>query len=262
MNLQQLPPWNVALSLLTWLLVLTLLPWWLGLSLLLALVVLLLSGLRLADNYSTSLRNGLRWGLPGMLFALQRALGGDALAWGVALLGALVGYMLIVGLELWLDRAAPHLLDPSGAAGEAASAVDVATEWPARMMSSAIGPPAEIITLEVPQWHATAEDLPDPWGDQVQYRDAGYRFAGGRRIEGVAACACFSTDGRWFAARLPRAHGVLLWDRRNDRLHRLRDWQLAGWYREQPWLQRTADAAPCTLPHVLGEDAVDSSATE
>lgn len=262
MNLQQLPPWNVALSLMAWLVAMALLPWWLGLALLLTLVVLLLAGLRRLDVYASSMRNGLRWGLPGVLFALQRALGGDALAWGAALLGVLTGYMLIVGLELWLDRATPRLLDPLGAAPDVAPAIGGAAEWPERLMSSAMGPPVEIITLEPPLWHTTTDDLPDPWGNQVQYHDAAYRFVGDHRIEGVEACACFSLDGRWFAARLQHARGVLLWDRRHDRVHRLRGWQLAGWYHEQPWLQRDVDAAPRTLQHVLGEDALESSATE
>jgi hypothetical protein len=262
-NLQQLPPWNIVLSQTAWLVGLALLPWWLGLSLLLALVVLLLSGLQLAGGYAASMRNGLRWGLPGVLFALQRALGGDALAWGVALLGMLVGYMLIVGLELWLDRDIPHMLDPAAdSARDATSTGDAEMEWPARVMSSAMGPPAEIITLEAPQWQASTADIPDPWGHQVRYRDAGYRFAGDRRIEDADACACFSPDGRWFAARMQHARGVLLWDRRRDRVHRLRGWQLAGWYREQPWLQRDANATPRTLQHVLGEDEAQVDAAE
>ncbi len=258
MSLQQLPPWKVALALTAWLLGLALLPWWLGLSLLLALVVLLLSGLRLVDPWVASMRLGLRWGLPGVLFALQRALGGDALAWGVALLGVLSGYMLIVGLELWLERRVPRVEEPAAHAPTTAPEGDAPTEWPAQVMSSAIGPPAEIITLEAPLWQTSTRDMPDPWGHRVQYHDAGYGFAGDRRVEEVDPCACFSPDGRWFAARLDRARGTLLWDRRLDRVHRLRGWQLAGWYHEQPWLQRDPDAAPCTLQHVLGEDQMES----
>lgn len=261
MNLQRLPPWKIGLALAAWLVALALLPWWLGLSLLLALVVLLLSGLRLTDGHAASMRNGLRWGLPGVLFALQRALGGDLLAWGVALLGVLAGYTLIFGLEQWLDRHVPRVVDPVDPAQGAAPAADVQTEWPAQVMSSAMGPPAEIITLEVPAWQTT-QDLTDPWGHQARYREGGYGFVGDRRIEGVEACACFSPDGRWFAARMPRARGVVLWDRRHDRVHRLRGWQLAGWHREQPWLQRDADAPPRTLQHVLGEGDVQTDAVE
>jgi hypothetical protein len=261
MNLAQLPPWRIILPLLGWVLILALLPWWLGLSLLCALVAtLLVLGERLDEEHALALRRGLRWGLPGMLLALQRALGGDALAWGAALLGALAGYMLLVGLEAWLDRAAARattqpgmttvvLSDPADA-----TPTPVAADWPARVMTSAMGPPAEIITLQGPAWHEGTQSVADPWGGEICHHDGGYRFAGERRVEGVDAAACFSPDGRWFAARLPRARGVLLWDRRHDRTHRLRGWQLAGWYRELPWLQRDADAAPRPLAHVLGED--------
>ncbi len=261
MNLQQLPPWRVLLPLTAWLGLLAVLPWWSGLSLLCALVAaLLLLGARLDDEHAATLRRALRWGLPGVLFALQRALGGDAVAWGAALLGALAGYMLIVALELWLDRDSAR---PKAAAGTTTVLISgpvdppppaAASEWPARVMVSAIGPPAEIITLQPPQWQAGDAALPDPWGDQTQYQDGGYRFIGKRRVDGVEPRACFSPDGRWFAAELARSRGILLWDRRGDRTHRLRGWQLAGWYREQPWLQRDVDAAPRPLAHVLGED--------
>lgn len=260
MNLAQLPPWRTTLPLLGWLLILALLPWWLGLSLLCALVAaLLVLGARLDEEHALALRRGLRWGLPGMLLALQRALGGDAVAWGTALLGALAGYMLLVGLEAWLDREVARVTPTPGVTTVAMSdAADpsppLPAEWPAQVMASAMGPPAEIITLQWPDWSTATDELADPWGGEIAYRDGGYVFAGARRVDGVDPAACFSPDGRWFAARLPRARGVLLWDRRHDRTHRLRGWHLAGWYRELPWLQRDVDAAPRPLSHVLGED--------
>lgn len=254
MSLLDLPPWNVVLGLVAWLLVLALLPWWLGLSLLLAMTVMLLSlRARLSDEHTHWLRWGLRWGLPGMLLSLQRALGGDALAWTIALLGALAGYMLVVGLELWLDRdLVREPLQPPGTQGTGATAA----EWPARIMQSALGPPVELIELDAPQWQDADDDLPDPWGGHARYVDGGYEFAGRRRLEGVADRACFSPDGRWFAAQVTRGPGVLLWDRRHDREHRLRRWLLAGWYREQPWLQRRPETPPCALHQVLGTDEV------
>jgi len=254
MSLLDLPPWNVVLGLVAWLLVLAFLPWWLGLSLLLAMTVMLLFlRARLPDEHARLLRWGLRWGLPGMLFALQRALGGDALAWTIALLGALTGYMLVVGLELWLDRdLVREPLQPASTPETTAPAA----EWPERLMHSALGPPVEIIELDVPQWQDADDDLPDPWGGQARYVNGGYEFAGRRRIDGVAARACFSPDGRWFAAPVARGSGVLLWDRRHDREHRLRRWLLAGWYREQPWLQRRTETPPCALHQVLGTDEV------
>lgn len=258
MNLQQLPSWKFVLSLTAWVAALALLPWWLGLSLLVALVVLLLSRLRLPAAVTAGMRIGLRWGLLGVLFALQRALDGGAPGWGVVLLGALAGYTLLAGLEQWLDRDIPRAKQSIEPPPRAVRAADAASEWPARVMSSAMGPPAEIITLEAPLWQTSTEDIADPWGHTLRYQHAAYRFAGDRRIEDVDACACFSPDGRWFAARMCRARGVLLWDRRLDRQHQLRGWHLAGWYREQPWLQRHADDAPRTLQHVLGDENVQT----
>lgn len=268
MNLTQLPPWRAMAALLAWPLVLAVLPWWLGLSLLLAQVAfLLVLGTRLDENYARALRRGLRFGLPGMLWALQRALGGDAVAWGAALLGALAGYMLLVGLEAWLDRDATRASSPGmttlvlSATDEPAPRRTAASEWPEKVMGSAMGPPAEIIVLDPPQWRAGDDQLADPWGGAVVWHDGAYAFAGRRRIDGVQALACFSPDGRWFAAGLTRDRGVVLWDRRHDRLHRLRAWQLAGWHDEQPWLQRHVDAVPRPLAHVLG-DGEDSPSAE
>lgn len=252
MNLEQPWSWRLAFALVGWLALLALLPWWVGLSFLLALVaLLLLLETRLPQAQARRLRWGLRWGLPGVLFALQRALGGDVLAWTIALLGALVGYMLVVGLELWLDRGMSH---PSWSSVRAAAGEPADAEWPERMLSSTLGPPVELIELDVPDWHHGSDDLPDPWGHHAQYRDGGYQFIGARRVDDVVPSACFSPDGRWFAARIGAQRGVVLWDRRRDAEFRLRRWQLAGWYREQPWLQRTTDAAPCPLAHVLGND--------
>lgn len=256
MNPLRPPSWNVALALVAWLVLLAILPWWLGLSLLLALVaMLLLLHASLSAGHARKLRWGLRWGLPGVLLSLQRALGGDVLAWTFALLGALAGYMLIVGLELWLDRDVVRRPRARPAVGDAGT--PGATEWPEQLMSSAMGPPVEIIELEVPQWRDAGDGLPDPWGGQVSYGGRDYLFSGDRHLHGVDRRACFSPDGRWFAAPFARGKGVLLWDRRHDREHRLRGWLLAGWYREQPWLQRRDEAPPCTLQQVLGADDAD-----
>ncbi|ULU27228.1 hypothetical protein [Dyella terrae] len=87
-----------------WTCVVALLPWWMGLSL----VVLSVLGAVLFDrrivHYAELCRRALRWGLPGLLFAVQRALGGDLIAWGAALLGALVGFSLVVLMESLLDH--------------------------------------------------------------------------------------------------------------------------------------------------------------
>ncbi|MGB5939462.1 MAG: hypothetical protein WBG81_08535 [Rhodanobacter sp.] len=240
------PAWRAVLSLAAWPILLALLPWWLGLPLLLALAaVVALLPHRLGGEQAALIRRALRWGLPGVLFALQRALGGDVLAWGAALLGALAGYTLLAGLDAWLDRELRR-----------APAVPSA-EWPELAMAP-IGPAAEIIELQPPAW-IVAGELADPLDGRVVYHGGGYSFEAGPRIDGVDAQAAFSPCGRWFAARLGGDRGVLLWDRQRQRQHRLRGWQLGGWYRGEPWLARRDDDMPLALSAVLGEDEVEGT---
>ncbi|UJJ59406.1 hypothetical protein [Rhodanobacter denitrificans] len=242
------PAWRGVLARSVWLALLALLPWWLGLPLLLALtaVVTLLQH-RLADEHIALIRCALRWGLPGVLFALQRALGGDAFAWGAALLGALAGYTLLAGLDAWLDRGQRR-----------APAAAPSAEWPELAMAP-IGPAAEIIELQPPAWQVAADGLLDPLGGRVAYRDGAYLFESGGRIDGAGAPAAFSPGGRWFAAHLRNGRGVLLWDRLRGRQHRLRGWRLGGWYRGQPWLVRRDDDMPLALSAVLGDDDVEEA---
>ena len=241
-------PWSKAmLPAVAWTVLLALLPWWLGVPLLLALAaaVLLLQH-RLAIEHARLIRRSLRWGLPGVLFALQRALGGNVIAWGVALLGALVGYTLLAGLEAWLDR------DLRRATVSTASA-----EWPELAMAP-IGPQAEIIELQAPVWQF-ADELADPQIGQTGYRravyaDGGYRFADGLLIDGVGPHASFSPQGRWLVVRMNDDRGIVLWDRECNQFHRLRGWQLCGWHHEQPWLARREDEMPLALQVVLEQD--------
>jgi hypothetical protein len=240
------PTWGLLLPALAWLALLALLPWWLGLPLLLALIaVLLLLQHRLAGVHAALIRRALRWGLPGVLLALQRALGGDAFAWGAALLGALAGYTLLAGLEAWLDRSRQR--DPAAA---------TSAEWP-ELAVAPIGPDAEIIELQPPHWQLADEGLIDPLASRVEYRDGDYLFADGGRIDGVGSHAAFSPDGRWFVAHMRNDRGIVLWDRERNQRHNLRGWQLCGWYREQPWLVRRDDDMPMALPAVLGRDDED-----
>ncbi|HEV2680710.1 MAG TPA: hypothetical protein VGV14_09440, partial [Rhodanobacter sp.] len=224
------PTWNLLLPALAWLALWALLPWWLGLPLLLALIaVLLLLQHRLAGVHAALIRRALRWGLPGALLALQRALGGDAFAWGAALLGALAGYTLLAGLEAWLDRGRRDWSwrrDPTTA---------TSAEWPELAMAP-IGPSAEIIELQPPLWQPADVGLTDPLASRVEYRDGSYLVADGSGIDGVDPHAAFSPAGRWFAARMHNDRGIVLWDRERNQRHSLRGWQLCGWYREQPWL--------------------------
>ena len=239
------PVWMIAGCTALWVALLALLPWWLDLPALLALAaaVTLLQH-RLAPSHAGLVRHALRWGLPGALFALQRALGGGAFGWGAALLGALAGYTLLSGLEAWLDRDLRRA--PAG---------PPLAEWP-ELARAPIGPPAEIIELVPPQWHEARGELPDPLGGIVQCGPGGCRFDDGLRVESTDGFTriAFSPGGRWFAGCRGK-RGVLLWDRQRDRPYRLRGWQLCGWYREQPWLGRREDAMPLALAAVLGHDA-------
>jgi hypothetical protein len=229
-----------------WVLGLALLPWWLGLPALLALAAAVaLLQRRLQPAHAGLIRHALRWGLPGWLIALQRALGGDVLAWGATLLGALAGYTLLAGLDAWLDRDLRR-----------APATKATAEWP-ELARGPIGPPADIIELQLPVWQAGVGEVPDPQGGMVDCSAGGCRFSDGQRIDapkaGFAQVA-FSPQGRWFAARASDRRMLVLWDRQRDLRHRLRDWQLSGWNREQPWLNRDEGDAPLALHAVLGHD--------
>lgn len=208
--------WAYALA---WLLVLAVLPWWLGLPLLLAMAAALLIAPDRLGAHVPVLRRSLRWGLPGVLFALQRALGGDAFAWAMALLGALAGYTMLAGLEAWLDRG---LREPI----EAAESRD----WSALALAP-IGPVASIVELQPPQWSERV--CPDPRGGQARWEAQRFVLAGGTTVERVQPRASFSPDGRWFAACSPR--GIVLLDREHGRSYRLHDWELCGWH-DGPWL--------------------------
>ncbi|HWU77953.1 MAG TPA: hypothetical protein VN043_15750 [Rhodanobacter sp.] len=234
-----------------WLLVLALAPWWLGLPLLSALVAIVLLPSRWGlSEYGGLIRHGLRWGLPGLMLAVLRTLGGNAYALSMALLGLLSGYTLLAGLEAWLDRNVPRAPAPADSA-----------DWP-ELALAPIGPPAEIIELQLPVWQPADTDLHDPQGGMVSCRDRVCRFTDGSRIEAPVALGGFeqigfSPQGHWFAARTRDHHGLILWDRRRDRPYPLRGWQLCGWHREQPWLSRHDDDMPQRLSDVLGSDDED-----
>lgn len=242
------PALNIVLPALVWTVLLALLPWWLGLPLLLALLAVLLSlQHRLTVEHLPWCRRSLRWGLPGVLLALQRALGGDAFAWGAALLGALVGYTLLAALEAWLDR------NQRGVSSPAEMNSSTSAEWPELAMAP-IGPAAEIIELQPPLWQLAADQFADPRGGSVNFLDGTYRFADGSRIDAAGPHVGFSPAGRWLAFRTAKDHRLVLWDRERNQQHYLRGWQLCGWYREQPWLIRRDDDMPLALPAVLGRD--------
>ncbi|MEO8811076.1 MAG: hypothetical protein ABI386_12605 [Rhodanobacter sp.] len=248
------PAWTGVMRAVAWLLLLALLPWWLGLSLLIALAAAaLFLQHRLAERHARLIRHSLSWGLAGWLLALLRELGGGVFGLGAALLGALAGYTLLAGLDAWLQR------DARRDCAKAPSA-----DWP-ELARKPIGPPAEVIVLQQPAWHAIGGELRDPLGGGVQCGGEGCQFDDGSWLEaphhaaGGFAQAGFSPEGRWFVASTADQHALVLWDRARDRRCRLRGWRLAGWHREQPWLQRCDDDMPMALHAVLGDDGEDSA---
>lgn len=234
---------------LAWLVLLALLPWWLGLPLLLTLAAALLTLPQRLElgGYAGLIRRALRWGLPGCVLASQRALGGDAFAWVLALLGALVGYTLLIALESWLDGARRPAPEHPGT-GQATS-----DEWP-ELALAPVGPAAKIIELESPRWRSATEHLDDPCGGLVTCHDGSCHFSSGGHVDQVGAQVTFSPDGHWFAAQTIDQRGLILWDRVRDRRHRLRGRHLAGWYQNQPWLSRADGDMPLALSAVLGRD--------
>ncbi|MEW9573685.1 hypothetical protein ABQJ54_18175 [Rhodanobacter sp. Si-c] len=239
---RQWPVWLLALA---WLLLLACLPWWLDLPLLLACALALLWRTGPLQGQARLLRRGLRWGLPGLLLAILRMSGADALAWLLTLLAALAGFSLLMLLENWLDRGRPR--DPSPSAAD---------EWP-ELALAPIGPTAAIIELQPPQWRPLEEGLADPLGGELCWHDDALQLADGSRINGVEPRGDFAADGRWLALPLAGQRGLLLLDRRHDRRHRLRGWQLAGWHEGQPWLSRDEEHTPLAIIHVLGRDEGD-----
>lgn len=246
-------PWYVrvplgTLAIVLWIGAFALPPWWLGLPLLLALAFGTALWATRRHEWALWCRRGLKWGLPGWLFALQRALGGDLLAWGAALLGALVGFSLVALLESLLDhrvsRKPPVAPQP---------------EW-SELAMAPVGPAAHIVELEPVRWQDARARLDDPRDGAVDYRpgrdeNGSYHFGAGRTLEHLSERCAFSPRGRWFVASTPAGRGDLLWDRQADKVHRLRGWQVYGWDGEQPWLARGLDGVPTRLHEVLGDKA-------
>lgn len=229
-----------------WTVLLALLPWWLGLTLVLLSVLGAVVFDRRVAHVAELCRRTLRWGLPGLLFAVQRALGGDLVAWGAALLGALVGFSLVVLMESLLD----HRVRRAGA-------TETVPEWHELAMAP-IGPAAHIIELVRADWNEAVAGLVDPQGEPVRFEATSeghghYVLGQGQRVDRASGRCCFSPEGRWFAANLPGGRGEVLLDRHTGRMHRLVGWQLSGWEGEQPWLAQGSEGAPAPLHEVLGQ---------
>lgn len=232
--------WPSWLPVLGWVLLLAVLPWWLGLPVLLVCALALLWH-ALAPGWSTArLRQGLRWGLAGLLLAVLRAGGMDALGGLFALLAALVGFSLLMLLENWLDR--DRVVPLTGAS---------TAEWP-ELAQAAVGPTAAIIELRPPAWQAPDAVLAALPDSGLRWQSGELWLGDGSRLSGLAPHCDVGEDGRWLVLPLAGMRGVLLLDRRQGRRHRLRGWVLAGWQGSEPWLSRGEDRLPEPLVRVLG----------
>lgn len=219
------------LGALAWMLLLAMLPWWCALPLETALVVTVLIGR--APLPAASARLAMRLGLAGAVWTLPHALGGVLPAWCVLLLGALVGYTLLAGIEGWLDRVpAPRVARQDDA-------------WP-QLAFAPIGPTETLIELAPVRWLDGPEVL-DPRGGGVRRERDGWRFSDGRLVEAAPGACAFSSDGRWFAAVDRDGRRLMLWRRDGSVPCRLHRWQLAGWHRGEPWIARHARAWPRPL---------------
>lgn len=220
-------------------------PWWLGLPLLLSLAAAgLLLQHRFAAPHAVLIRHALRWGLPGLLLSLQRFFGGVP-GIAIGLLGALAGYTLLAGMDAWLDR--DRRRQPASADG---------TEWP-ELARASIGPPAKFIELVPPQWSSATAGLNDPLGCHGNWQNGIYTSDDGRTLGDVDDAFAFSASARWMAARFFGQRGIVLWDRRSDRRHRLRGWQLCGWHDDEAWLCRREGELPMPLSAVLDDVSGD-----
>lgn len=243
--------WPFAL----WLIALALVPWWLGLPLLLGIAAALLVQVERLHAWQGRLRLSLRWGLPGVSFALGHGFAEAALGWTVAAVAALAGFTLLAGLEAWLDR---H----RRAEREAAGTPSAGDEWPERVLAPApVG--SGIIELAPPSWHACSAGLPaspagQPGGQLHYVREAGFagfRFDDGSDVEAPPGRCAIDPGGGWLAVEIPP--GVLLWDRRGGRVHRLRRRNLCGWYAGRPWLQSGPGEMPVPLDEALRREPAD-----
>lgn len=246
--------WRRQMAFALWLVALVLLPWWLGLPLLLGIVAVLLVGAERLQPFTASLRLALRWGLPGVVLALKRWLGDDALAWTIAAVAALAGFTLLAGLESWLDR---------GRRREAARVPDPSAptpEWPELALAPLrVGGIVELLPAQwLPLDERADSALDDRRGGHLRYRRepgfAGYVFDDGTRIEAPPGRLSISPGGRWLA--LEAKPGVLLWDRDLRQRHRLRRRHLCGWHDEAPWLQGSDASMPLPLRDALRRERV------
>jgi len=235
-RLRRWPAWLLAIA---WMVLLACMPWWIGLPLLLGLAATQAARLPRLQRYSGLCRRALRWGLAGLLVAGYRVFDHPALGATLTLLGALVGFSLLVWLESWQDH------KPQRNAAVAAAA----PEW-SELALAHVGPSDTLITLEPPHWMA----LNDALSGIAMTAAHGCRIDEKVDVDGIEPQVSIAPGQRSLALPLTAGRGLVLYDRDHEKLHRLRGWHLYGWHVNEAWLSRSEDQPPLALSHVLGQD--------
>ncbi len=229
------PSWPAVMVATVALVAVGLLPWWIGAPALLGLIAIMAAFRDRAPAFARRCDFALNAGMFGLVFAVQRDLGGDLLAWGFAALVGLAGFSMIVLVESLLR----------GPRQDKTSSTPL-REW-RDMAMDRVGPGATIIELSAIDWRRAGGDVAD---GNAHFETDRFRFADGTVIETVDGQYAISPDGRWFLARA--RGGIVVLDREHRRVHRLHGWGAVGWY-GQPWFERQGSDLPVSLHDVLGQ---------
>ncbi|GLQ90462.1 hypothetical protein GCM10007898_40380 [Dyella flagellata] len=221
-------------------------PWWTGLPLLLGLAAIQAIQLPRLQRYNGMLRPALRWGLAGLLAAGFRAFDNHGLGLTLTALAALAGFTLLVLLESWQD----HKPQRSAAAAAASP------EW-SELAQAPIGPSGTLIELQAPDWITLDSAATKVLGDVAMLDARSCIVGAAARIDNIELKVSVAPGRRWLAWPMAAWRGVVLYDRADGKLYRLRSWQLYGWHAGEAWLSRSEEQPPLALSHVLGQDQRD-----
>ncbi|WP_233843489.1 hypothetical protein [Dyella sp. 2HG41-7] len=243
--LRRWPAWLLAIA---WMVLLACVPWWIGLPLLLGVAAIQAAQLPRLQRFRGPLRRALRWGLAGLLIASYLAFDRPALGATLTLLGALVGFSLLVWLESWQDH------KPQRDVAVAAAA----PEW-SEMALAHVGPSDTLIELAPPQWmtvDSASTNIACRIAMTAEHRCC---IEATVHIDNIEPQVAVAPGEQWVALPMTAQRGLVLYDRAHDKLYRLRGWRLYGWHASEAWLSRSEEQPPLALSHVLGQDQIDVS---
>ncbi|WP_266170019.1 hypothetical protein [Dyella subtropica] len=248
---------------LAWVAVLASLPWWAGVPSAMAMEAAALGLPRLKARRVVS------WlvfygmlGLAGLAVSLARAMGGGAGAWFVAVLLALLGFLL----KAWVETR-------YGLLNEAPNAPADAQAVPAAP-NTAPGKTPHLRSLQwqdVPAWGGVEDRAARLASKRPCYLVNGeirfgpptgdFLLSGGLVVIGWAGASyAESPDGRWFLASRPENHPGCcdyLHDHLERRLYALPSWHVRGWSAEGPWLSQGREGVSYPLHQVATPEQTD-----